>query len=168
MKSRKTLLSSVGLLGVALGSWLPACDDNGCEDATRAMQTSITSVCHEPGYANTPFCTCCVPHGYFAIDDTCECKRLVFDADFCQYDSRSSGYPNVRRALDHAASVCRDRSVTVPEVFDGGTALCHGYEPDAGSGGTTGSGGSAGGGETGGSGGMSEGGMPPGGAGTER
>jgi hypothetical protein len=48
----------------------------------------------------------------------------------------------------------------VPEILDGGSAECHGYELDAGStGGTPGSGGTGGSGDTGG--------MPTGGAGSE-
>jgi hypothetical protein len=132
------------------------------------MEKSIRDVCMEPGYANTPFCTCCVPNGYYSIDDTCECKRLVFDADFCQYDARSTGYPSVRRALEYASDVCRDRQVSVPDVEDAGPTVCHGKRvPEDGTGGTGGadSGGSngTGGTDAGGSSGSTSGGAGSGG-----
>ena len=47
------------------------------------------------------------------IDDTCTCQPLVFDSDFCFYDSTPSGYPAIRNALVHASSVCLNRSITV-------------------------------------------------------
>lgn len=100
-------------------------DPNSCQNATGAIEDSITAVCKEPAFANTPFCRCCVPAGRFSIDDTCTCQPLVYNADFCYYKQGSGGYPEVRAALQYATSVCLGRPVAVPfGSGDGGDGMC--------------------------------------------
>lgn len=124
-----------GLIGGALIASLGACGkDNGCEKATQAMQTQIGNVCSEPAFRDTPFCRCCVPNGYLSIDDTCTCRPLVFDDDFCFYDDKDSGHPQIRSALVYAAGVCLNRPVNLPYGQDAGDR-CVGppvVAPDAG------------------------------------
>ncbi len=110
--SRTIVFFSLGLVVATVGS---GCGDpDSCQNATVDIQKSLTAVCAEPDFINTPFCTCCVPAGMFSIDDTCTCKPLVFDADFCYYKVGSGGYPQVRAGLQYATSVCLGRPVSVP------------------------------------------------------
>ena len=96
------------------------------------MQASISQVCTEPEFKGTAFCACCVPNHYFSIDDTCACKPLVLDADFCFFDPSAGGYPAVRTALVHAASVCANRTVSLPYGGDISAPICSGKPNDAG------------------------------------
>jgi hypothetical protein len=94
-----------------------------CEQATTAVESSIRTVCEGPEFRNSPFCACCVPNGYYSIDDTCQCQPLIFDTNFCLYDGTEAGYPAVADAVSYAASVCQDRGVSVPYI-DVNTSTC--------------------------------------------
>ena len=118
----RRVVTALAVAGLVASS---ACDGNSCQEATDAMTSSITAVCGEGAFANTPFCQCCVPAGLFSIDDTCACKPLILDVDFCYYKEGTGGYPAIRAALDHASSVCSGRPVTVPysAANDGGMCV---------------------------------------------
>ena len=116
MTAAVVLLGSVSISGCG--------KDNGCESATQQMSQELKAVCAEPQFANTPFCNCCVPSGFYAIDDTCTCKPLVLDADFCFFDDTDAGRPQIRSALVYAASVCQDRTVKLPYGLTGGANAC--------------------------------------------
>jgi hypothetical protein len=107
------------------------CNPKSCEEATNAMRASIDAVCAEPEFKDTPFCACCVPAGFYSIEDTCTCKALVLDADFCFYADGSAGYPQVRSALQYAASVCENRTVRLPYGDSGPSASCRAPAADA-------------------------------------
>jgi hypothetical protein len=108
--------------GACLGAGPGCSGEKTCNDATGALKMSIDAVCDEPAFVSTPFCQCCRPKGFYSIDDTCTCQPLVFDSDFCFYDSTPSGYPAIRNALVHASSVCLNRSITVTGGGDAATA----------------------------------------------
>ena len=118
---KRALLAALMIAGSVAGG---ACDGNSCQDATSAVTTSIQTVCAEPAFVNTPFCQCCVPAGLFSIDDTCACRPLILDVDFCYYKEGAGGYPAIRAALDHAASVCSGRPVSVPYGAAGDGGMC--------------------------------------------
>ncbi len=120
---RSAILTAPLVIATTLAS---SCGDaNSCQNATSAIKDSITAVCKEQAYANTPFCRCCVPAGRFSIDDTCTCQPLVYNADFCYYKIGPGGYPQVRAALQYATSVCLGRPVAVPfGSIDGGDGMC--------------------------------------------
>ena len=107
---------------VAIGAFLVvvavACEPGSCTRAREASMKQIDSMCDGRTFKNTQFCSVCVSHGYYSIDDSCTCRELNFDAEFCLYaDSDSSidvGAPKVRDALIYAAEVCRDRSASLP------------------------------------------------------
>lgn len=113
-------------------TWLVNGCENGCDDATTAMEKSIKEVCNEAAFDGNPFCACCVPNGFFSIDDTCNCQPLVLDADFCFYDGEASGHPSVRKALVHAAEVCKDRTVTFSEPPENERPTCEWSQGEAG------------------------------------
>jgi hypothetical protein len=112
----------VTVLAVSASLLGAGCDGTSCENATAAVTSSIEATCAEPAFAGTPFCRCCVPAGLLSIDDTCTCRPLIFDVDFCYYREGPGGYPAIRAALDHAASVCSGRPVSFPAgaANDGG------------------------------------------------
>lgn len=114
---RRVVLVALAAAASALSA---GCDGDSCQSATAAVTTSIQTVCAEPAFVNTPFCQCCVPAGLFSIDDTCTCRPLILDVDFCYYKEGPGGYPAIRSALDHAASVCSGRPITLPFSGDGG------------------------------------------------
>lgn len=119
IRRASAVLASTLVLLVAV-----ACDQGtNCNDATVAMEQSISTVCSEPEFVDSPFCRCCVPNGYYSIDDTCTCQPLVLNTDFCWYDGTEAGYPSVRNALSYAASVCENRGINVPYA-DVNTAAC--------------------------------------------
>jgi hypothetical protein len=123
---RKYILRSLYALTVGAGILVIAglgCDSSDCENATNAMKASITAVCGEAEFVHSPFCQCCVPNGYFSINDSCQCTQLILDTDFCWYDETSAGYPAVRNALSYASNVCQNRAISVPYA-DVNTAMC--------------------------------------------
>lgn len=112
----RSIMGSVAIL-LCLSS--TACHPEACQQATRDMEDSIGKVCLEKAFANTPFCRCCVPAGFYSIDDTCTCQPLVLDTDFCFEKAGENGYPDVRAALDYAYSVCVGRAVTLRSGQEG-------------------------------------------------
>jgi hypothetical protein len=104
-----------------------------CEDATEQMKVSLNTVCAEAQFRDTPFCSCCIPSGFYSIDDTCACKPLILDVEFCFYSESSGGKPAVRRALEYAASVCVNRTVNVSPWNSDASVACAVSTADGGS-----------------------------------
>src|SRR5262245_24734674 len=100
-----------------------ACDEtpSGCEDAKKSIETQIKmSVCSDPNYAGSSFCTCCVTNGFYSVSDDCTCRALVFDTDTCYYAVGDQALPQAQDAVEYANSICQGRTVGVPYV-DAGT-----------------------------------------------
>jgi hypothetical protein len=121
MGAARTL--SLWMLGALLASSSCA-RSNGCEEATQQLQTGIDRICREPAFVNSPFCVCCVPNGYYSIDDSCRCKPLVLDAEFCFYSPDTSGDPAIRNAIAYAASVCVNRPASLPQWISTDARVC--------------------------------------------
>lgn len=115
MSALKNVFAVTAIAGLAIASTTNACKPDSCEEATQTMHRNIAIVCQEQAYRDTPFCLCCVPSGFDSIDDTCTCHPLILDVDFCFYADDNAGFPAIRGALDHAASVCENRSVQLPD-----------------------------------------------------
>ncbi|WP_437291796.1 hypothetical protein [Sorangium sp. So ce406] len=99
-----------------------ACDEsaNGCEDAKTDIENTIKSICDEPAYAGTPFCSCCVAEELYSVDDECRCQALNFDVDACYYSRGDQAKPQAREAVEYANSICKGRL----SVGDAGSAQC--------------------------------------------
>lgn len=103
-----------------------ACDEtpNGCEDAKGSIETQIKEdVCADPAYAGSPFCTCCVAHGYYSVSNDCTCRPLLFDTAECYFAVGAQAMPQARAAVEYANSICSGRDVIVPDL-DAGAAPC--------------------------------------------
>jgi len=116
------------IAAIASALALAGCDTESCEKARVDLIAQIETACEAREFMSTPFCAKCVDAGYHSVDDSCTCRVLNFDADFCLYTpgsvhssrddggmrSNSAGTPRVRDALLHATAVCEDREARLP------------------------------------------------------
>jgi hypothetical protein len=116
-KARR-ILARVGLSvsGMGLVMFSIQCNDNGdlCAGALAETEQGIGQLCELDTYRPSQFCRICVPNGFFSVDDSCTCKSLTFNADYCYYSTGSAATPQLRGALDYAVQVCSDRSAKLP------------------------------------------------------
>jgi hypothetical protein len=94
---------------------LVACDqESGCEEAKERIEPLIEEVCMEQAYAPSPFCSCCVPNGFYSVDNDCTCRPLLFNATACFYSTDRQAKPQVREAIEFANSICTIRKPALP------------------------------------------------------
>lgn len=109
---------------VAAAAWCQACKSGSCEPARDEMIKQIHAMCKRDVFRTSAFCSVCVAHGYYSIEDSCTCRDLNFDADFCLYADTGQadastvdvGSPKLRAALTYAADVCRGRTAVLPNA----------------------------------------------------
>jgi hypothetical protein len=113
--SARTTLVTVAVV-YAIGA--VACEDKDtsaeCANALISTNGAIDALCAQFPYKASQFCRICVPNGFYSVDDSCTCRSLTFNTNYCYYSKEPGSSPDIRTALDYAVQVCSDRAAQLP------------------------------------------------------
>ena len=96
--------------------------DSSCDEVRANLQGSIGSLCGQAPYNVSPFCKTCIGAGYYAISDSCVCRRSILNTDYCYAPDESTGMGAVENAVQQANQTCP--SPTLP-YRDAGSDATH-------------------------------------------